>query len=117
MRFALRILAFVLLASPLAAQISQAEFAARRAALTARLSDGAILVLAAPEPSLDYLPWGQSRPFFYLTGFLEPDAALLITRTNGTVKTTLFVNPRDPAQEVWTGARVGVTERGLPKPS
>lgn len=96
------------LAAPLDAQIAQAEFAARREALVARLDDGAVLVLAAPAAAQDYLPWSQSRPFYYLTGFREPDAALLLARVNGSIRATLFVSPRDPAQEVWTGARLGV---------
>lgn len=108
MRFVLRFLVFVAFAAPLAAQIPQAEFAARREALVGRLNDGAVLVLGAPENALDYLPWGQSRSFFYLTGFREPGSALLLARVNGTLRATLFVSPRDPAQEVWTGARLGV---------
>lgn len=102
------LLVALLVAAPLPAQIAQAEFAARREALLQRLDDGAILVLAAPEAAQDYLPWSQSRPFYYLTGFREPDAALLLARVNGVLRATLFVNPRDPAQEVWTGARLGV---------
>lgn len=116
MRYALRLLVqFALaapfagpLAGPLAAQIPQADFASRREALVESLNDGAVLVLAAPESTLDYMPWGQSRSFFYLTGFREPDAALLLARVNGSLRATLFVNPRNPAQEVWTGARLGV---------
>lgn len=95
-------------AAPLHAQIAPAEFSARREALAERLDDGAILVLGAVEPAQDYLPWSQSRPFFYLTGFREPGAALLMARVNGALRATLFVSPRDPAQEVWTGARLGV---------
>lgn len=113
-RFALTALLLALtfpatpLLAPLAAQIAPTEFAARREALLQRLDDGAILVLAAPEAAQDYLPWSQSRPFYYLTGFREPGAALLMARVNGTLRATLFVSPRDPAQEVWTGARIGV---------
>lgn len=103
-----RLCVLILLAAPAAAQIPQTEFAARREALVERLNDGAILVLAAPEPALDYMPWSQSRSFSYLTGFREPSAALLLARVNGSIKATLFVNPRDPAREVWTGARLGV---------
>lgn len=108
MRFALRLFVFLIVAAPLTAQIPQAEFAARRHALLERLTDGAVLVLAAPEPAPDYLPWTQSRSFLYLTGFREPNAALLMARVSGSLQATLFVSPRDPAQEVWTGARLGV---------
>jgi Xaa-Pro aminopeptidase len=95
-------------AALLPAQIGPAEFSARREALVERLDDGTILVLGAPEATQDYLPWSQSRPFFYLTGFREPGSALLMARVNGTLRATLFVHPRDAAQEVWTGARLGV---------
>lgn len=102
------LVSLALTAPALSAQIPQSEFAARREVLADRLSDGAILVLGAPEGAQDYLPWSQSRPFYYLTGFREPDAALLMSRATGTLRGTLFVNPKDPAQEVWTGARLGV---------
>lgn len=102
------ILALLALPAALAAQIPQTEFAARREALVERLNDGAVLVLGAGEGALDYLPWSQSRSFLYLTGFREPDAALLLARVDGSLRATLFVSPRDPAQEVWTGARLGV---------
>ena len=105
----LRIAALLLLALPAAAQITQAEYAARRAALTATLTgDGVVMVLGAREPKENYLSFWQSQSFNYLTGFLEPDAALLIVRKNGVDQALLFVEPRDPAQEVWTGARLGV---------
>ena len=108
MRLLTRLLLLACCATPAAAQIPSAEFAARREALVDRLDDGAILVLAAPEAEQDYLPWSQSRPFYYLTGFREPGAALLLARVDGALRATLFVQPRDPAQEVWTGARLGV---------
>jgi Xaa-Pro aminopeptidase len=92
----------------LAAQIPAAEFAARRDALATTVGDGVILVLNSLEPVPDYLPWRLSRPFFYLTGFREPSAALVLVQQGGTREATLFVAPRDPAQEVWTGPRLGV---------
>ena len=96
------------LAAPLAGQIPAAEFAARRDALSRALGDGVLLVLGAPEAIPDFLPWDQSRPFFYLTGFREPNAAMVLIRRAGATKGLLFVQPRDPAREVWNGARLGV---------
>ena len=93
---------------PAMAGIPAAEFAGRRTVLTRTLGDGVLLVLAAPAPFPDYLPWQQSRPFFYLTGFREPNAALVIATRGNTQRALLFVQPRDPAQEVWTGTRLGV---------
>ena len=88
---------------------SQQEFAARRAALVAGLPDGALIALGAHEPPQDYLTFVQSPSFYYLTGFKEPDAALVVVRQGGHVtSTTMFVQPRLPSREVWTGARLGV---------
>ncbi|MDP9017820.1 MAG: aminopeptidase P N-terminal domain-containing protein, partial [Candidatus Eremiobacteraeota bacterium] len=48
----------------------------------------------------------QSSDFFYLTGFSEPDAVLIIApqHENGGV---LFTQPKDRSQEAWTGKRAG----------
>lgn len=91
-----------------AVPIANAEFAARRAALARATGDGVILILGALEPVPDYLPWVQSRPFYYLTGFREPGAALVMVAQGGRHHGLLFVQPKNPAQEVWTGERLGV---------
>jgi Xaa-Pro aminopeptidase len=46
--------------------------------------------------------------FYYLTGFREPDAVLLLVPCQGEVESVLFLNERDPAAETWTGRRLGV---------
>jgi len=87
---------------------SQQEFAARRAALVAGLPDGALVALGGHEPPQDYLTFVQSPSFYYLTGFKEPDAALIIVKRGGQVMaSTMFVQPRLPSREVWTGSRIG----------
>ncbi len=96
-------------ATPAFPQVPQAEYAARRAALLKALAtDGIVVVMGAPEPKHDYEVFTQDQTFNYLTGFREPDAALVIVRKGGSEHTMLFVQPRDPAQEVWTGRRLGV---------
>ena len=51
----------------------------------------------------------QSPSFYYLTGFKEPDAALIVVKQGGqVVSSTMFVQPRLPSREVWTGTRLGV---------
>lgn len=96
-------------ASLLGAQVPQSEYLARRNALVSSLpGDGVLLVLGAPEPVENYLTFWQSQNFRYLTGFLEPNAALVIVRRGGVSRAMLFVPPKDPAQEVWTGERLGV---------
>jgi Xaa-Pro aminopeptidase len=49
----------------------------------------------------------QDSDFLYLTGFDEPDSIAVIT-PGREQKYTLFVRPRDPAQEIWVGRRAGV---------
>jgi Xaa-Pro aminopeptidase len=49
----------------------------------------------------------QDSDFFYLTGFEEPESIAVIA-PGREAKYTLFVRPRDPAQEVWIGKRAGV---------
>jgi Xaa-Pro aminopeptidase len=85
----------------------QQEYRQRREALAARLPDGVLLALGAPEPRHDYLAFFQDPSFFYLTGLREPGAALVMVKRGSAVSATMFVQPRVPAQEVWSGARLG----------
>lgn len=94
--------------------ISPAEFAARRANLLAFLAaqpQPAAAVLAAnPERQrsrdTDY-PYRQHSDFYYLTGFNEPNA-LLVLRPDSAAPQQIFVQPSDPHAEVWHGRRLGV---------
>jgi Xaa-Pro aminopeptidase len=88
---------------------SRQEYAARRLGLEAKIPDGILVALGAREPTQDYLSFYQSPSFYYLTGFKEPDAALVMIKKGGqVVSSTMFVQPREPSREVWTGTRVGV---------
>jgi len=49
----------------------------------------------------------QDSDFYYVTGFGEPDAIAVVAPSREE-KFTLFVRPRDPEKEVWTGRRAGV---------
>ncbi len=49
----------------------------------------------------------QNSAFWYLTGFDEPDAVAVIAPGHEEGDFALFVRPKDPAQEVWTGFRAG----------
>lgn len=86
------------------------EYSARRSALARHLQNGILVALGSPEPQLDFLPFNQSSRFRYLTGFTEPDAALVMVIRGGSISGTpmLFVQPSDPAREVWTGRRTGL---------
>ncbi len=91
----------------LEAQIPQTEFAQRRAALASKLDDGVLIARGAQEPVLDYLAFFQSPGFLYLTGYREAGATLLMNKRGSDVRWTLFVQTKNPAQEVWSGRRYG----------
>ncbi|MCY0387364.1 aminopeptidase P N-terminal domain-containing protein [Robbsia sp. Bb-Pol-6] len=92
-------------------------FARRRQRVLAALraaGGGIALIAAAPARvrSRDGdFPYRQDSDFFYLTGFTEPDALLLLD-SRGAGKTeapssTLFCREKDPAREVWEGFHYG----------
>ena len=53
-------------------------FHARRVALARKLKGGVAMLFAAEEPLLDFMPYRQDSDFYYLTGWNEPGAALMI---------------------------------------
>jgi len=92
--------------------IDTATVAARRRALLARIGRGVVLVPAAHERELerDYVQdndFRQSNTFFYFTELEAQDAWLLLVAGGGAAETLLFLPPRDPLQERWTGLRLG----------
>jgi Xaa-Pro aminopeptidase len=86
--------------------------ATRRARLMELLGPRAALVLAsAPERlrngDTDY-KFRQDSDILYLTGFAEPGATLVLRPGHAETPFVMFVRPRDPAAETWTGRRAGV---------
>lgn len=85
----------------------------RRAALARRVGRGVVLIPAGHERDLerDYVQdndFRQNNTFFYFTELETQDAWLLLTvRAPDTVETVLFLAPRVPSQERWTGLRLG----------
>ena len=50
----------------------------------------------------------QESDFYYLTGFDEPDAILVLAPEHPEHRTILFLRERDRAREIWDGWRLGV---------
>ncbi len=97
-------------ASPTHAQVALADYAARRAALAARIDSGVVVAFGGVEPVSHWPTFYQLPAFYYLTGFGETDAALLMVKRNGAVTATMFVPTRTPIQERWVGARTRVAD-------
>jgi Xaa-Pro aminopeptidase len=91
---------------PAPAPIAQSEYAARRDSLLARIDSGIVIAVGARDPVHHYPSFHQVPSFRYLTGFLEPDAALVIIKRGGQVTGTLFIEPPAPRREFYTGTRV-----------
>lgn len=98
---AVSLLSFAL---PVQAQISAGEYAARRDSLAARIGNGVVLAFGAREPADDMGLFRQLPGFRYLTGFLEVDAAFLMTVRNGRVANAMLYAPaRDARMQLYNG--------------
>jgi Xaa-Pro aminopeptidase len=85
-----------------------AIYVKRRARVAAALGKDAIAIIpTAPERARNrdtsYL-YRHDSYFYYLTGFTEPGATLLIESDGAS---TLFCQPKDAEREVWDGYRLG----------
>ncbi len=89
------------------------ELAERRARILDRMGSG-IMILFGAEPKVfsndvNY-PYRQESNLFYLTGISQPGATLVLLPGNRDQNEILFLPPRDPAREIWTGHMIGVEE-------
>lgn len=91
--------------------IKPSEFARRRKQLMRMADDDAILILpAAPERirSKDtHYPYRQDSDFWYLSGFAEPEAVLVLVPGRKHGESLLFCRERDADKEAWDGPRAG----------
>ncbi len=89
-----------------------AVFAARRDAYMQAIGPGGVAVVRSlPERLRNgdaFHPFRQHSDLFYLTGFVEPDATLILRPGAETERVVMFVRPRDPELEVWDGRRAGL---------
>jgi Xaa-Pro aminopeptidase len=88
-----------------------AAFARRRRQLMRIAGDDAILVLAAAPERIrsrdTHYPYRQDSDFWYLTGFEEPAAVLVLVPGRAHGEALLFCRERDPEREGWDGPRLG----------
>jgi len=91
---------------PAPAPIAQGDYVARRDSLLAHIDSGVVIVPGAREPIGHYPSFRQVPAFRYLTGFLEPDATLVVVKHAGQASGTLFIEPPAPRTEFYTGTRV-----------
>lgn len=91
--------------------VKPAEYARRRKQLMRMAGDDAILILPAAAPRVrsndSMYPYRQDSDFWYLSGFDEPDAVLVLVPGRSHGESLLFCRERDAGREAWDGPRVG----------
>ena len=87
------------------AQIPDAEYAARRDSLAARIGEGVVIGFGGRTPVTDFGPFYQLPAFQYLTNFREPDAAMVMVVRRGRGATTLFLTPVGARSAFYYGRR------------
>ena len=85
-----------------------AQFQARRARLAAQMQAGSIAIIpSAPEQVRNadaHFPYRADSYFYYLTGFEEPNAWLLLSADG---HSTLLCQAKSLEREIWDGYRLG----------
>ena len=94
------------------------EFARRRAVFLEELRelDACAIFHTAPQYQRNHdveFPYRQDSDFFYLTGWTQMQGVLLLTpqeNSENGEEVSMFVLPRIPKREVWTGPKAGIDE-------
>ena len=88
-------------------------FSGRRAHLAAQMTPGAVAILAtapavARNSDIDY-PYRHDSAFYYLTGFTEPDAVLVLVaaKAQTRARAILFCRAKNVEREIWEGFHYG----------
>lgn len=91
--------------------IDRREFQHRRQQVMEKIGNGTAIFRSAPmavmHNDVEYT-YRQDSDFFYLTGFNEPDAVAILAPHHPEHQFILFVQPKDPEKETWTGYLHGV---------
>ncbi len=83
--------------------------AARRARLAAAMGEGIAVIPTSPERVRNrdtHFPYRYDSHFYYMTGFPEPEAVLVLT-AGKQPRSLLFCRERNEEREIWDGVRFG----------
>ena len=100
------------LSEPVISLLPLGDYDKHRAAFMAKMPNNSIALFPAANEltrsnDTEYA-FCQNKNFFYLTGFNEPDALLVLLKSEqGSTESILFSLPKDPLHEIWQGRRVG----------
>lgn len=97
---------------PVMLQLPSSTYVERRRRAIEQLPPGGAMLLPThgevTRSNTTAFPFRPHSDFYYLSGFPEPDAWLLLKRDGEEPGFHLFVLPRDRERETWTGRRHGV---------
>ncbi len=89
----------------------KSEFKRRRRDLMRMMGPGSIAILPTAPLLIRnrdvHYPYRPDSDFYYLTGFPEPEAVLVLIPGRKPAEYILFNRERDPKMEQWDGARAG----------
>lgn len=100
------------------------EFASRREKMRKSMPDGVMVLFGARESEDLHEGFYQETNFYYLTGWEEPGAILVLTpevekdepgmeQRAKMPREILFLPQRTPSKEKWTGRKMGPTDSGV----
>ena len=91
--------------------IKEKEYRARREQLSCSLRKNSLAVIFSAKVQTrsndTEFPYRQESNFYYLTGFKEDNAILILRRGRKTTESYLFVQKKEKELELWTGKRLG----------
>lgn len=92
-------------------KLDSSEYAARRSRLMAQMAPNSIAIIPCAQASVRNRdvehPFRQDSDFYYLSGFAEEQAALVLIPGRAEGEFVLFCQEKIKEQEIWTGRRLG----------
>jgi Xaa-Pro aminopeptidase len=92
-------------------KLGQAEYSQRRTQLMAQMEANSIAIVPTAVETVRNRdvehPFRQDSDFYYLSGFAEANACLVLIPGREQGEYILFCEDKNPALEIWTGRRAG----------
>lgn len=91
--------------------MNEIHYELRRQKLLSSLEEG-IIILSSASPQTrsndTQYPYRQNSDFYYMCGFGEDNALLVLVKTKEITKSILFIEPYSEEHALWNGSRLGV---------
>lgn len=91
--------------------MNEIHYESRRQKLLSSVEEG-VIILTSSSPKIrsndtEY-PYRQSSDFYYMCGFKEDNALLVLVKTKEATKSILFLEPYNEEHALWNGSRLGI---------